>query len=55
MNPMDTNLRKWQLLTEDDYEKALEDFGPHFQVGMGGRRRQGYDRRAWIWIFWPAS
>ena len=36
INPMDTTLKKWQLLTEDDYEKAIEEFGPHFETSMGG-------------------
>lgn len=36
INPMDTDLKKWQLLTEEAYEKALDEYGPHFQVDMGG-------------------
>ena len=36
MNPMDTGLKKWQLLSEDDYEKALDEYGPHFKIDMGG-------------------
>ena len=36
MDPMGTNLKKGQLLSEDDYEKALQEYGPHFKVDMGG-------------------
>ena len=36
LDPQDTKLKKWQLLTQGNHEKALEEFGPHFQVGMGG-------------------
>ena len=36
MDPMDTDLKKGQLLSEDDYEKATQEYGPHFKVGMGG-------------------
>ncbi len=36
MDPMDTGLKKGQLLSEDDYEKAREEYGPHFTVDMGG-------------------
>ena len=36
MDPMDTELKKGQLLSEDDYEKATLKYGPHFKVDMGG-------------------
>ena len=36
LNPMDTSLKKHQLLTDEDYEEALDEFGPHFETGMGG-------------------
>ena len=36
LDPQDTKLKKWQLLTEDSYEKALEEYGPHFGIGIGG-------------------
>ena len=36
MDPMDTDLKKGQLLSEDDYEKATQEYGPHFKVDMGG-------------------
>ena len=36
MDPMDTDLKKGQLLSEEDYEKAKQEYGPHFKVDMGG-------------------
>ena len=36
MDPMDTGLKKGQLLLEDEYEEAVREYGPHFQVDMGG-------------------
>ena len=33
---MDTDLKKGQLLSEEEYEKAKNDYGPHFTVNMGG-------------------
>ena len=36
MDPLETGLKKGQILTEDDYEKAQEKYGPHFTVDMGG-------------------
>ena len=36
MDPMDTDLKKGQLLTEEDYERATQEYGPHFKVDMGG-------------------
>ena len=36
IDPMDTKLKKGQLLAEEDYEKALEEYGPHFKVDIGG-------------------
>ena len=35
-DPMDTDLKKGQLLSEDDHEKATQEYGPHFKVDMGG-------------------
>ncbi|MGI9548927.1 MAG: DNA-directed RNA polymerase subunit beta', partial [Bdellovibrionales bacterium] len=35
-DPLDTDLKKGQILTEDDYEKAQEKYGPHFKVDLGG-------------------
>ena len=36
MDPMDTDLKKGQLLSEEDYERATQEYGPHFKVDMGG-------------------
>ena len=36
IDPMDTDLKKGQILSEDEYEKALQEYGPHFKVDMGG-------------------
>ncbi len=36
IDPGDTDLVEGQILAEDEYQKAMEDFGPAFQVGMGG-------------------
>ena len=36
VDPMDTKLKKWQILSEQNYEKALNENGPHFEVDMGG-------------------
>ena len=33
---MDTGLNKGQLLSEEDYARATEEYGPHFKVDMGG-------------------
>ena len=35
-DPGDTGLKENEILSEDAYRKALEDFGPKFSVGMGG-------------------
>ena len=35
-DPGNTELKEGQILTEDAYQKALEEFGPTFRVGMGG-------------------
>ncbi len=35
-DPLDTGLKKGQVLTEDDYEKAQEKYGPYFKTDMGG-------------------
>ena len=36
LNPMDTNLKEGDILTEDSYRKSVEEFGPHFECDMGG-------------------
>ena len=36
LDPMDTDLKKAQVLSEEEYEAALQDYGPHFKVDMGG-------------------
>lgn len=36
LDPMDTSLKKGQLLSEDDYEKNQIKYGPHFKVDIGG-------------------
>ena len=36
LDPLDTKLKKWQLLSEDNYGKALNEYGPHFKIGTGG-------------------
>ena len=36
LNPLDTSLKKGQLLTEENYHKAQEEHGPHFKVATGG-------------------
>ena len=36
IDPMDTDLKKGQLLLEDEYEKAQQKYGPHFKVDIGG-------------------
>ena len=36
VDPMDTKLKKGQLLTEEEHERALQEYGPHFKVDMGG-------------------
>ncbi len=36
VDPGNTGLKEGQILTEDAYQKALEEFGPAFTVGMGG-------------------
>ena len=36
VDPMDTGLKKAQLLAEDEYEEAVRQYGPHFKVDMGG-------------------
>lgn len=35
-DPGNTTLAEGEILTEDMYQKALQDFGPAFRVGMGG-------------------
>ena len=35
-DPMDTDLKKGQLLSEEEYEGATQEYGPHFKVDMGG-------------------
>ena len=36
MDPLDTPLRKGDLLTEEAYLQAQEEHGPHFKVSTGG-------------------
>lgn len=36
IDPGNTTLVEGEILSEDSYQKALEDFGPAFRVGMGG-------------------
>ena len=36
IDPMDTEFRKGQLLSEDEYERAKQEYGPHFKVDIGG-------------------
>ena len=36
MDPVDTPLKKGELLTEDAYLQAQEEHGPHFKVSTGG-------------------
>jgi len=36
MDPMETDLKKGQILSEEEHEQALEDYGPHFKVDIGG-------------------
>ena len=36
VDPGSTELLEGQILTEDAYQKALEEYGPAFKVGMGG-------------------
>ena len=33
---MDTKLKKGQLLSEEECQKALEEYGPHFKTDLGG-------------------
>lgn len=35
-DPGNTTLAEGEILTEDKYQKALEEFGPTFRVGIGG-------------------
>jgi DNA-directed RNA polymerase subunit beta' len=37
VDPGNTELKEGQILTEDAYQQALEDYGPAFRVGMGGQ------------------
>ncbi len=36
VDPGNTDLKEGQVLTEEAYQKALEEYGPAFRVGMGG-------------------
>lgn len=36
IDPGNTTLSEGEILSEDQYQKALEEFGPAFRVGMGG-------------------
>ncbi len=35
-DPMETSLHEGQVLSEEEYQKALEEYGPNFNVGIGG-------------------
>src|SRR3954467_2991324 len=36
IDPMETPLEEAQLLTEEAYQNALNEYGPNFKAGMGG-------------------
>jgi DNA-directed RNA polymerase subunit beta' len=36
IDPLETTLEEGQILTEDAYQNALNEFGPNFKAGMGG-------------------
>lgn len=36
IDPMETSLQEGQVLTEEAYQAALNEFGPSFKAGMGG-------------------
>lgn len=36
IDPMETTLQEGQVLSEEAYQAALNDFGPNFKSGMGG-------------------
>ena len=36
IDPMDTDLKKFQLLSEEEYDRAKQEYGPHFKVDIGG-------------------
>ncbi|PJA20883.1 MAG: DNA-directed RNA polymerase subunit beta', partial [Deltaproteobacteria bacterium CG_4_10_14_0_2_um_filter_43_8] len=36
LDPGNTTLLQGEILTEDQYQNALDEFGPDFRVGMGG-------------------
>jgi DNA-directed RNA polymerase subunit beta' len=36
LDPGNTTLAEKEILTEDKYQKTIEEFGPTFRVGMGG-------------------
>ena len=36
IDPMETTLEEGQVLPEEAYQNALNDFGPNFKAGMGG-------------------
>ncbi|WP_374074755.1 DNA-directed RNA polymerase subunit beta' [Bdellovibrio bacteriovorus] len=36
IDPMETTLEEGQILTEEAYQAALNEFGPSFKAGMGG-------------------
>jgi DNA-directed RNA polymerase subunit beta' len=36
IDPMETSLLEGQVLTEEAYQSALNEFGPNFKAGMGG-------------------
>ena len=35
-DPMETTLEEGQVLSEEAYQNALNEFGPNFKAGMGG-------------------
>jgi len=41
MDAMETDLKKGQILSEEEYEKALQEYGPHFKAAMGGGAIRG--------------
>ncbi|MCB0363517.1 MAG: DNA-directed RNA polymerase subunit beta', partial [Bdellovibrionales bacterium] len=36
LDPQDTSLEEYQILSEEAYQNALNEFGPNFKAGMGG-------------------
>lgn len=46
IDPMETSLQEGQVLTEEAYQAALNDFGPNFKAGMGGEAVRDLLRKA---------